>query len=134
MKSLVIVMLAACGSKPAPTGPATGSGSAQPAPDPRTPIVRRRDAACDALGPKLVACAVSDTKADLDAGKISKAQFDDLTAPVWLKRLEAKWFKECKVDEISSHQVRVLEVCFKEEQECGPLLDCLTHLHDHVGK
>jgi hypothetical protein len=29
---------------------------------------------------------------------------------------------------MSSRQVRVLEVCFKQETECGPLTECLKNL------
>jgi hypothetical protein len=35
---------------------------------------------------------------------------------------------------MSSRQVRVLEVCFKEEQECGPLMSCLDHLKAQPAK
>jgi hypothetical protein len=31
---------------------------------------------------------------------------------------------------MSSRQVRVLEVCDKEEQQCGPLVSCLGHLNE----
>jgi len=30
--------------------------------------------------------------------------------------------------DISSRQIRVLEVCFKEESQCGPLRECLANL------
>jgi hypothetical protein len=107
-----------------PADPASG--------DPRTPIERRRDAACDALGPKLTACAVADARADLAAGKIDQRQFDDQTAPRWQQKLTAEWLANCKGGRYSSRQVRVLEVCFREETECGPLVACLDHLRDLV--
>ena len=103
---------------------------AQPTTDSRTPIERRRDAACDQLGPKLTACAVEDARADLAAGKIDQHQFDLDTAPEWQRRLTEKFEKTCKGAAYSSRQVRVLEVCFREETRCGPLLDCLGHLSD----
>jgi hypothetical protein len=31
---------------------------------------------------------------------------------------------------MSSRQVRVLEVCDREESQCGPLLSCLDHLNE----
>ncbi len=109
-------------------------GAADPAPaaDPRTPIERRRDAACDALGPRLTACAVADARADLAAGKIDQRQFERDTAPEWQQKLTAQWKADCKGKRYSSRQVRVLEVCFREETACGPLVECLDHLHDLV--
>ena len=133
MKRLAMVCaLVACGGKqPAPSNAHDNPpGVVQ---DTRTPIEKRRDAACDQIGPKLVQCAVEDAKRDLANGKITQKQFDTDTAPKWQDALKAKWLKTCKVD-MSSRQVRVLEVCFHEETECGPLVDCLGHLQDNVGK
>lgn len=111
----------------------TGGAPADPAPaDPRTPIERRRDVACDALGPRLTACAVADARADFAAGKIDRRQLEIDTAPEWQQKLTAKWLAECKGARYSSRQVRVLEVCFREETECGPLVACLDHLRDRV--
>jgi hypothetical protein len=120
----------ACGSaQRAPD--ATGGAPADPAPaDPRTPIERRRDTACDALGPKLTACAVADARADFAAGKIDRRQLETDTAPEWQQKLTTKWLADCKGARYSSRQVRVLEVCFHEETECGPLVACLDHLRD----
>jgi hypothetical protein len=111
----------------------TAGAPADPAPDKqRTPIERRRDAACDALGPKLTACAVADARADLAAGRIDQRQFDDHAAPRRQQQLTADWLAKCKGARYSSRQIRVLEVCFREETECGPLVACLDHLHDLV--
>ena len=140
MKRLLLVALVACGgpSKP-PAGPtgatSDGDGSAArespaPATDPRTPIEQRRDAACDRLGPKLTACAVEDARANLAAGKIGRDQFDRDTAPAIQHKNTKEFAKKCKETVNSSHQVRVLEVCFREENQCAPLLDCLEHLRD----
>jgi hypothetical protein len=124
---------AGCGG---PQRPPDGDGARAadpgPAADPRTPIERRRDAACDALGPRLTACAVADSRADLAAGKIDRRQFERDTAPEWQQKLTAKWKADCKGARYSSRQVRVLEVCLREETECGPLVECLDHLHDLV--
>ena len=122
----------ACGgAQRAPDAPAGAPADPAPA-DPHTPIERRRDAACDALGPKLTACAVADTRADFAAGKVDRRQLDLDTAPEWQQKLTAKWLADCKAARYSSRQVRVLEVCFHEETECGPLVACLDHLHDRV--
>lgn len=131
MKAL-LVFLIACGSPqkpppdPAPTPP--------PAPK-ATPFEQRRDAGCSSVGDRIVTCAVADAKADLDRGHdkdgkaVSKADYDRDTASGVLKELKHQWLKSC--EQIgNSHQVRVLEVCLKEETQCEPFLDCLTHLND----
>jgi hypothetical protein len=124
--------LAGCGGpQRAPDEAAPGAGAA-PA-EPHTPIERRRDAACDALGPRLTACAVADARADLAAGKIDQRAFDRDAAPEVQQKLTAAWLAECKGHPYSSRQVRVLEVCFREETQCAPLIACLDHLHDQAG-
>jgi hypothetical protein len=129
-----VLAIAACGGKQttSPTNTA-GSGSATPAPDARTTIEKRRDTACESIGKKVTACALDDAKADLKAGKVTQKDFDLNTAPEVLRKNTEEFLKQCEVP-MSSRQVRVLEVCFKEEDQCGPLMDCLTHLNDKVGK
>jgi hypothetical protein len=132
MKSFVVIAaLAACGGKQptGETGPAAGSGAPAVA-DTRTPFEKRLDAACKALEPKIVDCTVADAKASLDAGKLSQAQFDDLTQPGILHKLADEWEEKCDRRDRSSRQVRVFEVCYREEHECAPLLDCLAYV-DH---
>ena len=126
MKALAFALLVACGGKQTPP----------PDPDPvpvvkdtRTPIERRRDTACDQLGPKLTQCAVEDATKDLADGKITKDQYQKDTSPEVQKKNTEVFGKKCKVG-MSSRQVRVLEVCFKEEAQCAPLLDCLSHLNE----
>ena len=140
MRALVFAMLVcACGGKQQ-TGGGGGSGSdlgnagsgsaTKPtATDTRTAIDKRRDTACKAIAPKLTECAVEDAKADLAAGKVKKADFERDTAPEILRKHTEKFIDECSgARDMSSFQVRVLEVCFKEEQQCGPLRDCLGHM------
>ena len=130
MRNLVFIVLVACGGKQQP--PPEGSGSPEPigvVRDTRTEIEKRRDAACEKLRPRLVTCAVEDARADLAAGKVDKKQFDQDTAPAVQEKLGEKWMESCRV-EMSSRQVRVLEVCEREESHCGPLLSCLEHLND----
>jgi hypothetical protein len=125
-----VLWLAACGG---PQRGADGSGApARPAPVAYmgTPIEQRRDAACDQLGPKLTACAVEDARHNLAAGKIEKQQFDRDTAPEIQHKNTEEFLKVCKGTAYSSRQIRVLEVCFREEAQCAPLLDCLGHLND----
>lgn len=126
MKRLAIVLaLAACGGKAPPPSDPTPA----PAPkDTRTPIEQRRDAACDKLGPKLTQCAAADAKADLDAGKTSADQYKQDTAPAVLAKNTEVFEQQCKGSQMSSRQVRVLEVCFREATECEPLRKCLENL------
>ena len=127
--SIVLVLIVACGGKqPVVANGGGGGGSAAPVNDQRTPIEKRRDAACDQLGPKLTACAVEDAKHDLDAGKITKQQFDQDTATGVQAKNTEEFEKACKGTDMSSRQVRVLEVCFREEHQCDPLGECLKNL------
>jgi hypothetical protein len=122
--------LAGCGGpQRAPDRAAEGTAGPAPA-GPGSPIERRRDAACDALGPRLTACAVADARADLAAGKIDQRQLERDTAPAIQRKNTEEFETRCKAARYSSRQVRVLEVCLREETECAPLLDCLAHLHD----
>ena len=122
--------LAACGGAQH-TSEGDGSAAHEPAvADTRTPIEKRRDAACDQLGPKLTACAVEDARADLAAGKVTQQQFAQDTAPDIQRKNTEEFQKACKSTAYSSRQVRVLEVCFRDETQCGRLLDCLEHLKD----
>ena len=127
--------LAACGgSQAAPQPPGNGgsSGSGGDPPgvveDTRTELERRRDAACDKLGPKLARCAVEDSHAMFAAGKITRQQHDDATKPELERALAKDWQTKCRRGYLSSRQVRVLEVCFREETECAPLEACLGNL------
>jgi hypothetical protein len=126
MFALVFVALAACsGNGKGPVGPTggSGSGSAPPPVDTRSEIEKRRDSACEALEPKLFACAVEDAKAQMSPEAFAKLKPDELRAPH-----RKDFFEKCKKPSYSSRQVRVLEVCFREEKECGPLADCLLNL------
>ncbi len=129
--AIMLSVLTACGGaqrKPDNDGaPVTAPA---PAAEARTPIQQRRDVACDQLGPRITACAVEDARSDLAAGKIQKAQFDRDTAPAVQRKNTEEFLKACKTTVYSSRQIRVLEVCFAEETQCGPMLECLGHLSD----
>jgi hypothetical protein len=126
MRLALVLVLAACGGAPA-TGGVANSAPEPVVRDTRSPIEKRRDAACEAIGPKLTECAVDDARAKLAAGRITQQQFDGDTKPEIQRGLTAEWLKKCKV-EMSSRQVRVLEVCHREETACAPLQDCLQNL------
>lgn len=128
----VVVWLAGCGGAPRAGGDEPPAPGVAPAADARTPIERRRDAACERLGPKITACAVSDARADLAAGKIDQRQLAADTAPEIQQRNTEEFERACKKAQYSSRQVRVLEVCLREETECAALLDCLGHLGDRA--
>ena len=84
MKNLVLaVALAACGSKqPAPVSNAgTDPDPPGPVEDTRTELERRRDDACDTLGPRMTQCAVEDAKKELAAGRVKQKDFDANTSP-----------------------------------------------------
>jgi hypothetical protein len=130
-----IALAVACGAPQRPTtdhDPEVGNataGSAHPVRDTRTPLEQRRDAACKQLAPKLTSCAVEDAKADLAAGRVKQQQFEQDTAPGILEKNTQKFVDECTSKrDYSSRQIRVLEVCFQQETECGPLRACLTNL------
>src|SRR5215831_19403334 len=130
--AMVAAWLVGCGG---PQRAADGDPPANRTPPPtaneaRTPIEQRRDAACDQLGPKLTACAVADARADLAAGKIDERQFAADTAPEIQRKNTEDFEHACKTSRYSSRQVRVLEVCAREESQCALLLDCLGHLSD----
>jgi hypothetical protein len=131
---LALVLAAACGGSPAPKGGTVGNsaGSGDPpvgvVKDTRAPIEHRRDEACEKLGPKLAQCAVEDSREKLAAGVITQQQFADATKPELVRALAADWRKNCRKGYMSSRQVRVLEVCFREESQCGPLEACLQNL------
>jgi hypothetical protein len=125
--------LIGCGGSQHADAEAAEARPAPPAGDPRTPIERRRDAACEQLGPRITACAVADARADLAAGKIDQRQFAADTAPEIQQRNTEEFERACKKSRYSSRQVRVLEVCAHEETQCAPLLDCLGHVSDRVS-
>jgi hypothetical protein len=136
MKNLALVLvtastLAACGSKQQTPVENTGTGSAAAPADTRTAIEKRRDAACEELGPRLTTCAVNDAKAALAGGTITQKQYDDITQSGVLKKNTEEFIESCEKPKTaySSRQIRVLEVCPKEELECEPMIACLDNLN-----
>lgn len=130
--ALALCLLFACGgSKPAQEDDDTlpDPGTAKPGdpgtdepPIPETELERRKYAACERLIPRLTECAVADAKANLPPDKLAELDLEH-TAPIHTREN----LKKCKRGELSSRQVRVYEVCDREETECGPLTECLTH-------
>ena len=115
-----LAMVAACGGKDTP--PAEPVAPAEPAEPAKSEIERRRDVACEALGPKLTECAIADAKKTMSAEEVAKLELDK-TAPAHTR----KFVESCQAQTLSSRQVRVYEVCLREETECEPLIACLDN-------
>lgn len=135
MKNLAFAVAAAvvalgCGSKQQPPVENTSSGSATGPTDTRTAIEKRRDAACETLGPRVTTCAATDAKARLADGTITQKQYDEITASGVLKKNTDEFIDACKKPQTpySSRQIRVLEVCPAQELECEPMIACLDNL------
>ena len=138
--SLALALLIACGgSKPAQEDDDTlpDPGTAAPGgpgsvvsdePIPANELQRRQYAACERLIPRLTECAVADARANLPPDKLAELDLEN-TAPIHTREN----LKKCKQGQLSSRQVRVYEVCDREETECGPLTDCLTHALPQKG-
>lgn len=136
MKNLIfLIALAACGNKSSTPVANAGSGTEEPAgpvTDTRPEIERRRDAACEVLGPRITACAVEDAKQQLAAGKVKQKDYDANTSQDVQRKNTEEFIKACKSPSTpySSRQVRVLEVCPREESQCEPMLACLENLNN----
>jgi hypothetical protein len=120
--ALALVLVAGCGGgtqKPAP----------DPDPDPVSPeptqpseLQRRQNAACEQLGPKVTACAIDDARKNLSPAELAELDLEK-TGPIHTR----EYIKECQAETLSSRQVRVKEVCLREETECDALDACLKH-------
>jgi hypothetical protein len=134
MKNFVFVLvlgvaLGACGSKSSTSIANSGSGDTGVARDTRSELEKRRDAACETLGPRITACAVEDAKQELAAGRMKQKDYDANTSPEVQRKNSDEFAKKCSAAQYSSRQVRVLEVCQREETACEPLLACLDNLN-----
>jgi hypothetical protein len=98
-----------------------GNRSTEPTPT-ATELERRRDAACEKLGPRMTACAIDDARHTMSAEELAKLDVEH-TAPIHTR----EFVKACKAQQLSSRQVRVYEVCLREETDCDPLIECLDH-------
>ena len=116
-----LAMVAACGGKDTPP-PAEPVAPVEPAEPAQTELERRRDAACEALGPRLTECAIADARKTMSPDEVAKLEVDKLR-PVHTR----KFVESCQAQSLSSRQVRVYEVCQREETECEPLIACLDN-------
>jgi hypothetical protein len=128
---VTLSVVSSCGSKQPPVENSGAGSAVAPGPsDTRTAIEKRRDAACEELGPRITTCAVNDSKAALADGTITQAQYNEITQSGVLKKNTEEFIDACKAPKTaySSRQIRVLEVCPKEELECEPMIACLANL------
>jgi hypothetical protein len=117
----LVLLLAACGNK------AKGGGDdtlpdPPPPPPAQTELEKRQGAACEQLGPRLTDCAIADARATMSPAELAELDIEN-TAPLHTREM----IKECKQQTMSSRQVRVYEVCMREESECTPLTACLEN-------
>ena len=123
----LVLLLAACGTK------TKGGGDDDTLPDPppppqQTELEKRQGAACEQLGPRLTDCAIADARATMTAAELAELDIES-TAPLHTREM----IKECKAQTMSSRQVRVYEVCLREETECAPLTACLENAAPDVA-
>jgi hypothetical protein len=123
---LMSVAMLACGaSKPVATPVPPPDDKPQVLPMPaKTELEKRQQSACNAVGPKLTQCAIADAKASMTPEKFKDLQIEQ-TGP----KHTAEFVDSCTKSPYSSRQVRVLEVCFAQEQQCEPLIACLDNLN-----
>ena len=124
MRWLVIVMIAAC----TPSSPTTTTTTPPPPSDTRTPIEKRRDAACEKVGAKTAQCAVEESNQKFAKGEVSKKEHEQAIEPRVVRALADKYSADCRRPQLSSRQVRVYEVCLREETQCAPFLSCLDNV------
>jgi len=91
-------------------------------PEPATELDARRDAACETLGPRMTACAIEDARATMSADELAKLDVEH-TAPIHTR----EFVRSCQTQALSSRQVRVYEVCLREETACDALIKCLDN-------
>ena len=134
---ILFVVVAACGgkSKPATTPPPDDDLTIVPhqpdAAKPATEFERRHHAACETVGAKVSACAAEDTRND----KAHPPTADELAQLDQTAAIDKReYIKKCDAAEMSSRQIRVMEVCSKEETACDPFLACLDHMKPEAGE
>jgi hypothetical protein len=126
--AVITAAVAGCGgAQPAASPPVEDDVLPNPQGDeaagpPPTEFGRRQWAVCERLAPRITACAVADL---VNATPEERAEADpERTAPIHTRVT----MQRCKAAQLSSRQLRVLEVCEREEADCGPLTACLANL------
>jgi hypothetical protein len=112
------------------SGPSGGASDSAPAVSPEeqkrqdalAQLKARQDAACETLGPRITECAIADARKTMSKEELAELDLEK-TGPAHTQ----KYVDECKAADYSQRQVRVMEVCQKEESECEPMLACLEN-------
>lgn len=124
-----VLTIAACGNKNKGGGDddtlpddLRGSGAATAEPAPQTELQKRQAAACEQLGPRLTDCAIADARATMTPEQLAELDIEK-TGPVHTREA----IQQCKEQTLSSRQVRVYEVCMREETACDALTACLEN-------
>jgi hypothetical protein len=130
--AILLLTIAACGGPRRAAGDddtLPDPGGARPGGDPddgsapaANELERRQHAACERIIPRLTECAVADARRQLSPEKLAELDLER-TAPIHTR----EHLRKCKAAPMSSRQVRVYEVCDREETECEPLAECLMH-------
>jgi hypothetical protein len=124
MRAFVFALLllgCGCGNKNKGGGDDTLPDPA-PAPPSQSELEKRQGAACEQLGPRLTDCAIADARATMTPEQLAELDVEK-TAPVHTREM----IKQCKEQSMSSRQVRVYEVCMREETACDALTACLEN-------
>jgi hypothetical protein len=128
---LLFIAIAACGNKAKSGGDDTlpddlhangNGGGGETAAPPATELEKRQAAACEQLGPRLTDCAIADARATMTPEQLAELDVEK-TAPLHTRET----VKACKAQDMSSRQVRVYEVCMREETACDALTACLEN-------
>jgi hypothetical protein len=128
---LGVAALSGCGGgKPASGGASepSGDGTAALSPEEQkrqealAALKARQDGACETLGPRITECAIADARKSMSKEELAELDLEK-TGPAHTQ----KYVDECKSADYSARQVRVMEVCQKEESECEPMLACLEN-------
>lgn len=98
-----------------------GAGRGQDEPR-QTELERRQYAACKAAAERTTECAVADARATMTPKQLEALELDDTA-----RRNTDKFMEACLAHPMSSRQVRVFEVCYREERQCEPFFACLDY-------
>jgi len=101
----------------------SGPGESEP-PPPEDELHRRQYAACEQIIPRMTSCAVDDAKKNMTAEQLKNLDVD-ATAKIHTR----EYTKKCKKCALNGYQVRVLEVCYAQTDNCDDLRDCLDNLN-----